>query len=367
MIRDMILPHEGNNHLPRILHARRWMLYAATSVVAKMLVIAALVAMPSVVFLSDTTFGPRTEAIVARVNVERVRVGLTPYAPREELQQSATARAEDLAAHQYFSHVGPQGQALDQFLRAAGYPYEEAGENLAMGFADADAVVRAWMRSPSHRANVLAPDFRDIGIGIASGSRDGRAVVYIVQHTGRERRVAVIPQPRRPTLDPASSFVAWAPEDDGTRVTVYARTREPLTDARASIGADVVSLHQVEGGVLTGTAVLPAAPERLFAVTVPPEVRGTTARGETVVESIPWERPLVPTASAFQRYTQGTAYLAATHAPLLRTARFVFGFLLTIAAALLILSITTELHRKHPHVVARTVVLAGILIAFLVF
>jgi uncharacterized protein YkwD len=47
------------------------------------------------------------------------------------------------------------------------------GENLAWGtgpLATPRATVRAWMHSPDHRANLLARDFADVGIGVAAGA-----------------------------------------------------------------------------------------------------------------------------------------------------------------------------------------------------
>ena len=60
----------------------------------------------------------------------------------------------------------------DTTIRASGYPYGYWGENVAYGYATADSVMAAWMNSAGHRANILNPHYRDLGVGCAySASR----------------------------------------------------------------------------------------------------------------------------------------------------------------------------------------------------
>jgi len=68
----------------------------------------------------------------------------------------------------YFSHTRPEG--LSPFDRAerAGVDYSRA-ENIAYGQADAAAVMRAWLESPGHRANILDCDLTKLGVGVAEG------------------------------------------------------------------------------------------------------------------------------------------------------------------------------------------------------
>jgi hypothetical protein len=84
------------------------------------------------------------------------------------LNKAAEAKAEDMVARNYWSHNTPDAKAPWSFISAAGYSYETAGENLAYGFEDAGSALAAWMHSPSHRANVLSTEYRQVGFGIAS-------------------------------------------------------------------------------------------------------------------------------------------------------------------------------------------------------
>jgi hypothetical protein len=74
-----------------------------------------------------------------------------------------------MAARDFFDHTDPDGK--DPWQRAAVLGITDlGGENIARGQATPQDVMDAWMNSPGHRANILAADYRDIGIGLAVGS-----------------------------------------------------------------------------------------------------------------------------------------------------------------------------------------------------
>jgi outer membrane protein assembly factor BamB len=69
----------------------------------------------------------------------------------------------------YLSHTSPDGTTFDSRIRQAGYDWFTIGENIAAGQKSPQEVVSAWMSSPGHRENILSPEFRDIGLGLAVG------------------------------------------------------------------------------------------------------------------------------------------------------------------------------------------------------
>src|SRR5713226_4782392 len=70
----------------------------------------------------------------------------------------------------FLSHTGPDGSTFEHRINAAGYSdWTAIGENIAAGQQSPQQVVDDWMNSPGHRANILDPSFRDVGIGIAVG------------------------------------------------------------------------------------------------------------------------------------------------------------------------------------------------------
>jgi len=118
--------------------------------------------------------GPSATALLAAMNRERIAQGLRPLRLNEQLTEAAEDRVNDMFAKEYFNHVSPDG--IDPFTWAdvRGYRYTAIGENLAVGYKTADAVVDGWMHSPGHRENILKSEFYEIGVATSEASPDHR-------------------------------------------------------------------------------------------------------------------------------------------------------------------------------------------------
>ncbi|MGK5543434.1 CAP domain-containing protein [Streptomyces sp. URMC 127] len=114
-----------------------------------------------------------TEEVTALTNAERAAAALRPLAADHRLAAAAQAHSDDMVARDFYSHTSPEGSEPWDRARAAGAPHPGIGENIACGQRSAAEVVRGWMNSPGHRANILKPDFAYIGVGYATGSRAG--------------------------------------------------------------------------------------------------------------------------------------------------------------------------------------------------
>lgn len=140
------------------------------------------------------------------------------------LVKAAQAKANDMATRGYFAHTTPDGKEPWHFISAAGYDYLTAGENLAMNFSDSEDVVRAWMRSPSHKENILNSKFTEIGIATAKGEYKGKQTIFVVQMFGSPRatRTVVVKETKTPSLpieeDVVEDTVADAPIANDTEV-----------------------------------------------------------------------------------------------------------------------------------------------------
>ncbi|NMB28142.1 MAG: serine protease [Tissierellia bacterium] len=116
----------------------------------------------------DTNTGTATsiEMEVARlVNIERQKEGLAPLTFSEELSKVARIKSQDMANNNYFSHNSPTYGDPFSMMKSFGIQYKTAGENIAKGYSSAESVVRGWMNSSGHRANILNPSFGKIGVG----------------------------------------------------------------------------------------------------------------------------------------------------------------------------------------------------------
>ncbi len=101
------------------------------------------------------------------------------------LAKAAEMKARDMAQISYFSHIGPDGEDPWVWFDRVGYDYRYAGENLAIDFTESVDVTDAWIDSAKHKANLLNPNFTEVGVGIAEGFYEGRATVFVVQFFGQ--------------------------------------------------------------------------------------------------------------------------------------------------------------------------------------
>jgi uncharacterized protein YkwD len=117
------------------------------------------------------------EGVVHLVNEERQKAGLAPLSyDYQNLTDCAFVRAEELI--QLFSHTRPDGTSCFTAFDEFGVDYMAAGENIAVSQQTPEDVVKAWMNSPGHRANILSESFTAIGVGVAE---DANGRLYWVQ------------------------------------------------------------------------------------------------------------------------------------------------------------------------------------------
>ncbi|MFA5157605.1 MAG: CAP domain-containing protein [Patescibacteria group bacterium] len=108
------------------------------------------------------------ENIISAINRERESVGLSPLTTNQNLNQAAYTKSSDMLARNYFEHYA-YGLTPWMFIIRSGYEYSVAGENLAKGFSTSEDIVKAWMKSPTHRQNILNPEYQDVGVGVVQG------------------------------------------------------------------------------------------------------------------------------------------------------------------------------------------------------
>ena len=125
-----------------------------------------------------------TENIIKLTNQERTASGLNSLNENSQLDAAALAKANNMFEQQYWDHFGPNGETPWQFIRAEGYNYVYAGENLAKGFQTAEGVHEAWMASPTHAANIMSGNYKDIGVAVVQGVLLGKETTLVVQMFG---------------------------------------------------------------------------------------------------------------------------------------------------------------------------------------
>jgi uncharacterized protein YkwD len=130
---------------------------------------------------------PLVEAVIELSNAERTKAELAPLRRNESLVQAAQEYAAVLAPGPCFEHTCPPVPALaDRLTRARYTDFERISENIAAGDPTAAAVVRSWMGSPGHHANLLNPEYQEVGVGVETGG--GAYTIYWVQLFGTRFR-----------------------------------------------------------------------------------------------------------------------------------------------------------------------------------
>jgi len=123
------------------------------------------------------TLASTRSATLCLLNAERTARGLRPLRENALLTRASEGHSRDMVQRRFFDHTDPDGRDVMDRVRAAGYVGRNgrclAGENIAYGPGASGtprSMVRMWMGSKYHRANILDRRYREIGLGVAIGS-----------------------------------------------------------------------------------------------------------------------------------------------------------------------------------------------------
>lgn len=172
------LPH--NDHKPHIL---RGATLIGISVISVFLM---GISFARYYFLHGTVLGQEiiSSVLIDLTNETREKYGESPLLKNQKLENASLMKAEDMATYEYFSHNSPTGVTPWYWIKKAEYDFLYAGENLAIDFTESKDVEDAWMKSPTHKANILNNKFKEIGISTKEGMIDGHNTIYVVQMFG---------------------------------------------------------------------------------------------------------------------------------------------------------------------------------------
>ncbi len=117
------------------------------------------------------------QLLIDLTNQERAKEELRPLKAHPLLMQAAREHAANMARQQKMDHVLDGKEPRDR-VRQVGYRFRYLGENVASGYRTLEGVVRGWMGSEGHRANILRSEFTEIGVGVV---RDSQGKPYYTQ------------------------------------------------------------------------------------------------------------------------------------------------------------------------------------------
>lgn len=171
-IKDIFIASETNQYQPWITTSHALAFFCAFIWVLRL-------TLPTIMTTQAASIDSRD--LMDKINSERTQRYISALTFNSKLESAATAKSNDMLRRSYFAHVNPDGQYVWPLIESAGYyPYITLGENLAMDFFSNDAVISAWMNSPTHRANLLNEKFEDQGLASIFGTYEPGHDSYLI-------------------------------------------------------------------------------------------------------------------------------------------------------------------------------------------
>lgn len=199
---DHVCPTKRNGLIPRILQKQS--IWAILGVGVALFGFSQLMRVTDYLNIKAEVY---PKIIVEYTNKDRATAGLSPLSVNTILEEAAELKVEDMVNNSYFAHTSPAGINPWHWFKQAGYSFVYAGENLAVNFTDSVAVENAWIASPSHRANIMNPNFTEIGVATAKGYYQGAPTTFVVQLFGSPAVTNVVstPAPQSPKITSVNS------------------------------------------------------------------------------------------------------------------------------------------------------------------
>lgn len=235
-LHHFFLPKETNNYRSGLLHHKTLLALILLFISAGLLTSAIKSNFPAVLGISANI---SNQELLILTNQQRQNNNLPPLTDNSELDQAAANKAADMFSKNYWAHDAPDGTTPWTFIKAAGYNYIYAGENLARGFSSASDVINAWMNSPEHRQNVLSPNYQNVGFAVATGNLTGEDTVLVVEELG-------------------STTLAPAPIAGGAKTTMVIAPGSPAVQTTTVSGPSIPNVKQATN-LVSNTQLLGAS------------------------------------------------------------------------------------------------------------
>lgn len=177
--------------------------------------------------------------IINETNQIRIGNNLSTLTVNTRLDLAASDKLNDMAMKEYFAHVSPTGVEPWYWIKNAQYKYSVAGENLAIGFFSAKDTVQAWLNSPSHKANLLSTNYREIGVAVKTVEINGREGILVVQMFGSPSPGPVANIPKTPAPTPRLALNSPTPVD----LTPQTKGETTVTEQKISTDIGIAPIH----------------------------------------------------------------------------------------------------------------------------
>lgn len=132
--------------------------------------------------INTVTYSAYANEVLRLVNIERTNAGAAPLVLDEALCNAANMRAIEMDCTGVFGHKRPNGNSCFEVYDICNVEWQSAcGENIAAGQATPEEVMKSWLSSAGHKANILSPEYTKMGLGYSVGLSNGQYRGYWAQ------------------------------------------------------------------------------------------------------------------------------------------------------------------------------------------
>lgn len=179
-------------------------LFSLLSVALKLILVTVIFIYPNITSVDNIE--ANALELINMTNEYRKELGLSELIPNPRLTQAAVNKAQDLLTKQYFAHTSPEGKKFSEWIKEVSYKYFYVGENLAIDFNNNQEIFQAWLGSPSHKENIIKPQYQEIGIAVLEGKYKNRETTVVVQLfgsriLGESEKLSIDYQPMEKAID----------------------------------------------------------------------------------------------------------------------------------------------------------------------
>ncbi len=119
--------------------------------------------------INTVTYSAYANEVLRLVNIERANVGVAPLVLDEALCNAANMRAIEMGCTGVFGHKRPNDNSCFEVYDICNVEWQSAcGENIAGGQATPEEVMKSWLGSAGHKANILSPEYTKMGLGYSN-------------------------------------------------------------------------------------------------------------------------------------------------------------------------------------------------------
>ncbi len=327
------IPHNGNGHQPHFLrHESMLFFFFLLMVIELGFLVQVFVVFDKTKFLASVLPGILTTI----TNEERAENNLAPLKESALLDRAAQMKAEDMARGGYFAHTSPTGLTPWYWFDQVGYSYIYAGENLAVNFFESEDVAKAWMNSPTHRANIVKPTYTEIGIGVAKGVYEGKNTVFVAQLFGT------------PIQAPQAEPQAFKPEEKETTPVVAAA---PITPTKST--APAIAPTPTTSKV---TKTTPPKPAEIPVQKAIPQVTKTPSSTQVLGEESVSNNKIIATLNGMKVFLKKVVSSPRTYSG------YAYGGLAALVLFAIFLAVIIRAEMHHPKVLLRGVGMVAVVV-----